>query len=171
MNEPIATNREAAFTPHLPSRLPFDWSLWAAPTIPPSYPPRAVCSPLQNAMVCHFAPHPPLTMSIHVGILSCVWALSCWSLLLCVVFEGALQGSNGCKQLGRWGVEIFATLLSLVRTVPGLWIHTYMYVLPVPCGGDPYHEIKPPAHLLVTDAIPLSSLHPGASAEFRFHGR
>lgn len=120
MNEPIATNREAAFTPHLPSRLPFDWSLWAAPTIPPSYPPRAVCSPLQNAMVCHFAPHPPLTMSIHVGILSCVWALSCWSLLLCVVFEGALQGSNGCKQLGRWGVEIFATLLSLVRTVPGL---------------------------------------------------
>lgn len=103
-------------------------------------------------------------MSIHVGILSCVWALSCWSLLLCVVFEGTLQDSNGAWEVGCGDI---CNIAVIGQDSP--WpVNTYMYVLPVPCGGDPYHEIKPPAHLLVTDAIPLSSLHPGASARISF---
>lgn len=75
-----------------------------------------------------------------------------------------MQDSNGAWEVGCGDI---CNIAVIGQDSP--WpVNTYMYVLPVPCGGDPYHEIKPPAHLLVTDAIPLSSLHPGASARISF---
>lgn len=88
MNEPIATNREAAFTPHLPSRLPFDWSLWAAPTIPPSYPPRAVCSPPPERYGLSFC-----TTSTSDHVHPCRHLILCMGLKL-LVFT-ALRGLRG----------------------------------------------------------------------------
>lgn len=88
MNEPIATNREAAFTPHLPSRLPFDWSLWAAPTIPPSYPPRAVCSPPPERYGLSFG-----TTSTSDHVHPCRHLILCMGLKL-LVFT-ALRGLRG----------------------------------------------------------------------------
>lgn len=88
MNEPIATNREAAFTPHLPSRLPFDWSLWAAPPIPPSYPPRAVCSPPPERYGLSFC-----TTSTSDHVHPCRHLILCMGLKL-LVFT-ALRGLRG----------------------------------------------------------------------------